>query len=66
MGRNDLLTISEAARLVGLSKQAVEGAVTRGDLPHVVEMVPARRIRRAEIVAYADRTQGKVGRPRSQ
>lgn len=62
--KNDLLTISEAARLVGLSKQTVSEAVTRGDLLYKTLMVPVRRIRRADILAYFERTQGRVGRPK--
>lgn len=61
---NDLLTISEAARVVGVSKQAIEDAIRRDALPHVVVKIPAKRIFRRDVVAYAKRTKGRPGRPR--
>ena len=61
---DDLLTISEAARLVGLSRQAVEIACTRGTIPVKFVKVPVARVRRADILAHAKRTGRKRGRPR--
>ena len=61
----DLLTISEAADLVGLSRQAVWGAVERGVLETVEVDVVEQRIRRKDILAYVERTGGKTGRPKT-
>ena len=61
---NDLLTMSEAARVAGVSKQAIEDAIKRATLPHVVVKIPAKRVFRSDVVEYANRTHGRPGRPR--
>jgi excisionase family DNA binding protein len=60
---DDLLTIGEAARLVGLSRESIREAVARGTLPSVAIPMPAVRIRRADILAHRKRTRGRSGRP---
>jgi len=58
-----LLTIREAAELAGVSRQAIEQAIARGILPAETVQVDATRLRRADVLRYARRTGGKVGRP---
>lgn len=59
-----LLTIAEAAALVGLTDASVREAVARGSIPTVLVDVPRKRIRRADILAHSKRTRGASGRPR--
>lgn len=60
---DDLLTIGEAARLVGLHRQSIREAIARGRLPSVDVDIPQVRIRRADILAYKEHTRGAPGRP---
>lgn len=64
MPANDELTISEVAKMVGVSRQAIDEAVDRGTLPHITRRVTVRRVLRADAEAYAKRTGGTGGRPR--
>ena len=45
------MKVSEAARLVGISKSAIYGAIRRGEL-RVVRLGRSRRIRAAELDAW--------------
>ena len=57
--------MAEAARVAGVSRQAIEDAINRGTLAHVTIKVPATRVRRCDVVAYARRTAGQLGRPKA-
>jgi excisionase family DNA binding protein len=61
-----LLTMSEAAREAGVTKQAIRDAVNRGALPYVTIQVPAMRIDRDALRAYIAITGGNPGRPPSE
>ena len=62
---NDLLTIGQAAKAVGLHRQTVRDAIKRESLGCEIVAVTERqiRIRRRDIEAYARRTKGAPGRP---
>lgn len=64
MGCRRLLTITEAARESGITKQAICAAMKRGDLPFTVVHIEARRIREKDLATYISRTGGKPGRPK--
>ncbi len=64
MAANDELTISEAAKIVGVSRQAIFAAVDRGVLPYVERTIHVRRVRLEDVRAYIASTGGTVGRPR--
>lgn len=51
----DVLTPSEAARIVGVSRQAINDALNRGDLRSLIVQVPSRRILRSDVMAYKKR-----------
>ncbi len=64
----DLLTIRQAARELGIHRQTVYQAIRRGNLP-AVEVLDRVAVRRADIEAYKQR-QARVGpqggRPRTR
>ena len=60
----ELLTMAEAARVAGISRQAIESAVKSGAITHTTISIPAKRIRLADVLAYRERTGGTPGRPR--
>ena len=61
---SELLTFAEAARIAGISRQALESAILSGTLEAVEIQVKAYRLRRADVLAHVARTEGTVGRPR--
>ena len=63
-----LLTVAEAAKLKGVSRSAVYGAIADGRLPHVLILghmgVKESDVRAWEPVKYAARPGKKGGRPK--
>jgi predicted DNA-binding transcriptional regulator AlpA len=47
-----LLTSAEVARLAGISRQAIDAHADAGDLPSTTVLVPARRFREADVLAW--------------
>lgn len=72
----DLISLAEAARIRGVSRQALDDLVKRGKLP-TVEIAGRRLVRRQDVVAYepelggrpkkgvGEKVQGKVSQPKA-
>lgn len=57
---DDLVTKTKAAKIVGLSRQAIDQAIKRGSLGVHTVMEPVEYVSRAEVLVYAKL--GKRGR----
>lgn len=62
----ELITFAEAARIAGISRQALESAVLTGSLKPIEITLKAYRLRRSDVLAHVQRTKGTVGRPRKE
>jgi hypothetical protein len=47
-----VVTMAEAARRLGITRQAIQDLVNRGELEPVVVLLPARRLRLADVLAH--------------
>ena len=52
------MTASEAARLIGITKQAIAGAIRREALKLHTVTIKVQRLRRSDVLAYKSQTHG--------
>lgn len=50
--RSDLITITEAAKLRGVQRQAIQSLIKTGKLKTYVVTVKQRRVRKSDVLAY--------------
>ncbi len=55
-----LVNLSTAARLLGITRQAVQDAIDRGALEAVIVKVPTRFLKRGDVVKYGCRTKRRI------
>lgn len=55
-GDAELLTVEEAAEVIGITTQAIYQAIRRGSLPTTVKLVEKRVIRREDAEAYKQKS----------
>ncbi len=58
---DDYITASEAARLIGITKQAIAGAIRREVLKLPSVTIKVQRLRRSDILAYRSQTHERRG-----
>ncbi len=58
---DDYITASEAARLIGVTKQAIAGAIRREALKLHSVTIKVQRLRRSDILAYKSQTHERRG-----
>lgn len=50
-----LVSFAEAARIVGIARQNIPGAIARGDLRSVIDQMGKPRVTRASALLYRER-----------
>jgi hypothetical protein len=59
---DDLVSISEAARLRGVTPQAIDDLLARGRLAVAAEIAGRRLLRRSDVLAFKPATPGRSGK----
>ena len=58
--KNKLVTPTEAARIAGRCKQAIQQAIRNGTLAVKIVMIPAKRVRLSDLEEWLDRPKVKA------
>lgn len=59
---DDVLTVAQAAALIGVTTQAVHEAINRERLPATAKLVEVRGVRRADAEAYREQRTASLAR----